>query len=191
MYVFRDAIYFTLIDQQDSYVDRIHMKHVKAAFMKSLTSVQSNDAGTKVNKEKPSLVRKFSQILTQETISVEDSDSIAAELMSLQYYPNEFQIDTLEDGDNKGRTYHLRTQTKKNCESTVEKLTRYSEKARFDEDKRSNFERSQLAVLKICKSQFYRAMVGLLILAVWQYVYPNFLIPDEYLLTSVLCRTLQ
>jgi hypothetical protein len=56
MYVFLDAIYFALKDQQDSYVDHIHMKHVKAAFMKSLTSVQANDAGTKVNKEKPSLV---------------------------------------------------------------------------------------------------------------------------------------
>jgi hypothetical protein len=186
VFLFRDAIYFTFKDQQDSYVDRIQMKHVKSVFVKSSTSVQSNDPVTNVDEEKNPLVRKFSRILTPETVSVEVSENQVLEGISLQYYP-EFQIDTLEEGDNQGRTYHLRTQTKKECESIVEKLTRYSEKARFDEDKKSKFERSQLAVLKIVKSRWYRAIVGGLILAVRQYEH----LLREYLLTSFFSRTTQ
>jgi ribosomal protein S4E len=186
MFVFRDAIYFTLMDQQDSFVDRIYMKHVKSALVKSCTSVQSNDTALKVDEGKNPLVRKFSRILTQETVSEEVAGNQVLEGISLQYYP-EFQIDTLEEGDNQGRTYHLRTQTKKECESIVEKLTKYSEKAKLDEDKESNFKRSQLAVLKICKSRWYRTMVGGLILAVRQYRH----LLLECLLTFFFCRTTQ
>jgi hypothetical protein len=198
MFVFRDphAIFFTLRDDQDHFVDRIKMEHVKSASVKSATSVQSNHTVKKVTeekipdereKEKPSLVRKFSRILTPETVSVDalDNQIPVFEGMSLQYYP-EFQIDTLEQGDNQGRTYHLRTQTKKECDNIVEKLTKYSEIARNKEEKKSNFKRSQQAVLKICESQWYKAIVGV-ILAVWQYEH----LLREYLLTSVFCRTTQ
>ena len=143
MFVTPQDIFFTLRNQQDYFVDRIRMEEVKMSFVKK--STQDPEKILKEEEKRlPFLQRQFSRLRTKSSLStspVQEDTFLkeAAEIISLTpYHHSEFQIETIEKGENLGRTYHIRVAQKDDCNKVVDKLSRFAEKAKVIAEKKAN-----------------------------------------------------
>ncbi len=77
-----------------------------------------------------------------------------------------FQIETIEDGYNSGRIYHIRAESKERCDSIVATISVSSKKARKAAMKASRFEKSQQLILRFYNNFLFQLLITGLILAV-------------------------
>ncbi len=79
---------------------------------------------------------------------------------------NGFQIETIPEGLNSGRSYHIQAQTKEECNAVATTLRHYAAKALQASKNANRFERSQVVVLKVYNSFPFQTFSALLILTV-------------------------
>jgi hypothetical protein len=79
---------------------------------------------------------------------------------------NGFQIETIAEGFNSGRSYHIQAVTKEECNIVATTLRQLAAKARQASITANRFERSQAVVLRAYNSLPFQTFSALLILAV-------------------------
>jgi len=79
-----------------------------------------------------------------------------------------FQVDTIEDGYNSGRSYHIRAESKERCDSIMATISTASIKARKAAMKASRFQESQQMVLRFHTNPLFQFVITSLILLVSQ-----------------------
>ena len=77
-----------------------------------------------------------------------------------------FQIDTILDGYNSGRSYHIRAESKERCDSIVATIAVSSKKARKAAMKASKFQQSQQMVIRFHTNVLFQLAITSLILLV-------------------------
>jgi hypothetical protein len=77
-----------------------------------------------------------------------------------------FQIDTILDGYNSGRSYHIRAESMERCDSVAATIASSSKKARKAAMKASRFQKSQQMVLPFHTNVFFQSAITSLILLV-------------------------
>ena len=81
-------------------------------------------------------------------------------------YFHAFQIETVEDGYNSGRTYHIRAENKERCDSIAATISVSSKKARKAAMKASRFQKSQKLIRRFYSNSVFQLLVTSLILLV-------------------------
>jgi uncharacterized protein YfcZ (UPF0381/DUF406 family) len=77
-----------------------------------------------------------------------------------------FEINTLPDGYNSGRSYKMRAASKKSQGTIIEDLTRLSAREREKSEAKSKFKKSQDKVAAVVNSNFVQRFLALLIITV-------------------------
>jgi voltage-gated sodium channel len=77
---------------------------------------------------------------------------------------NGFQIETIQNGFNSGRTYHAQAETKEECNLIFTTLNKYVKLARQADRNATRFERSQKVLLRLYNSFVFQSICALLIL---------------------------
>lgn len=89
----------------------------------------------------------------------------AMTLNSYRFF-NGFQLQTISDGYNNGRIYHMQASTKEECNTIVSLLTKYTKKATTEAKNANRFQMSQMVALAIYNSVPFQTLSALLILVV-------------------------
>jgi hypothetical protein len=79
---------------------------------------------------------------------------------------NGFQIETVKNGFNSGRTYNAQAADKNECDRIVTTLQQYAKKARNADRNANRFERSQRIMLRLYNSFLFQTICAVLILGV-------------------------
>ncbi len=77
-----------------------------------------------------------------------------------------FQIETVVDGYNSGRIYHIRAENKDRCDNIATTISALSIKARKAAMKASRFQKSQKMVLRVYGNSVFQLFITTLILLV-------------------------
>ena len=93
--------------------------------------------------------------------SLASNNSFATRFMS-----RVFQIRTIQDGFNSGRTYYFQTDSKENCEIISDDLRKYAVCAKKRAEKLSKFQKSQNIALAVYESTHFQAFSAFLIVMV-------------------------
>ena len=80
--------------------------------------------------------------------------------------PTSFQIRTMVDGFNSGRTYYLQAESAEICQEIVRNLSKYVVASRKRADKASKFRRGQKVLLTFYESAPFQLVSSLLIILV-------------------------
>jgi hypothetical protein len=91
---------------------------------------------------------------------------VKAKSISAFRFFNGFQIETVKNGVNSGRTYHAQAETKEECNLIFTTLSKCVRVARQAVRNANRFERSQKVILRLYNSFLFQAICALLILAV-------------------------
>jgi hypothetical protein len=81
-------------------------------------------------------------------------------------FKNAFEVQTIENGYNSGRTYYLKAPSEEAGDSLCEELTRNAKRAKDAADASTRFQKAQNAVLAFYDSTPFQMCVAFLILAV-------------------------
>jgi hypothetical protein len=81
-------------------------------------------------------------------------------------YFHAFQIETVEDGYNSGRVYHIRVENKERCDSIAAMISVSSKQARAAAMKASRFQKSQNLIRRFYNKSWFQLLVSFLILSV-------------------------
>lgn len=81
-------------------------------------------------------------------------------------YFHAFRIETIEDGYNSGRSYHIRADSQNRCDAIVATVNAFSKKARNAAVKANRFQKSQEIVLRFHSNVLFQFIVTSLILLV-------------------------
>ena len=83
-----------------------------------------------------------------------------------EMFKNAFEVQTIENGYNSGRTYYLKAPSEQVGESICGELTRNAKRAKDAADASTRFQKAQNAVLAFYDSTPFQMFVATLILAV-------------------------
>ena len=82
------------------------------------------------------------------------------------HFQNAFTVETIVDGHNSGRIYHLRAESLECCRTLVDDLTAYAAAARRTANARNRFRRAQERIRQLYASNLFQYIVVVLILLV-------------------------
>jgi hypothetical protein len=150
----RDIVAFAHMDE-DTLVDAIPSSEITGIFDMSQNVVPSRNGSARLNRKEQ----------TVETIShIDVAEHLGFGQMNTS--TNILQIQTMVDGYNSGRTYHLRTSSQEECTSLVDALSKKSKLARKMAEARTRFEKYQQKVGLVVTSTAYQCFIAFLIAVV-------------------------
>ena len=119
--------------------------HIPLSEIQAISIKQDNDAGSSNNAR--GLLKK-------------------AETINEYRFFNGFQIMTVPDGYNSGRTYHMQADTKEDCNRIVSTIQKWAQKAEKAARNATRLEKSQKAMLRLYNSALFQTISSFLILSV-------------------------
>ena len=145
--VTKAGVFFTLVgeDQVRDHIPLIEVKHVDKKRELDENSVLGAEVNPplQANEGTPSLKR----------------------VRTFRFF-NSLYIETIEDGYNSGRIYHIQAETTEICTNAVTMIHDFSRRAKSLAITKSRFQKSQQAVLRIYTSFWFQSVAVSLILAV-------------------------
>jgi hypothetical protein len=142
--------------EQDEIRDHIPLHEVDLVSLKQ--DRQSDDDGEEAMKTALDLTRAGDRTPAKELVKVKT-------VTTFRFF-NGFQIETVKNGLNSGRTYHAQAETKEECNNIFTTLNKYVKIARQANLNANRFERSQKVMLRLYNSFIFQTLCALLILAV-------------------------
>jgi hypothetical protein len=112
------------------------------------------------------VVRDYIPLHETKEISMKQKDNEGPGGLCAENGAHRFFVETIIDGYNSGRTYDLQAESPELCSKIVSMIGQLAQKARSASQKKTRFESSQQAVLKVHNSLLYQGAATTLILAV-------------------------
>jgi hypothetical protein len=151
----KGGLFFSLVGEEEI-LDQIPLHEISGA------SVMTDNENTEQEQmEAATVVGYIDQPLPDKAPTLKKSSTI-----STYRFLHAFQIDTLEDGYNSGRSYHIRAESKERCDSIMATIRASATRARKAAMKASRFQKSQQMVLNFHKNVVFQSIITILILLV-------------------------